>query len=145
MASSAAVSQRSWSSCGCLATNHPARRSRQATTRSLGASGSPASRRACNERPVSSLPCIMAAAGAPFPAPSRQRTQSLPRVACLLSFLCTLAYAFSHTYVYGLISFDTAVLLRWYNGPDTKLPHAATDPGESVGTHGCVDIPLPDM
>ena len=30
-------------------------------------------------------------------------------------------------------------------GPGTNLPHYATDPGEPVGSHGCVNIPLADM
>jgi L,D-transpeptidase-like protein len=29
-------------------------------------------------------------------------------------------------------------------GPGTNLPHAS-DPGEPIGTHGCVNIPYPDM
>ncbi len=30
-------------------------------------------------------------------------------------------------------------------GPGTNLPHYSTDPGEPVGSHGCVNIPLSDM
>jgi lipoprotein-anchoring transpeptidase ErfK/SrfK len=30
-------------------------------------------------------------------------------------------------------------------GPGTNLPHYDTDPGEPVGSHGCVNIPLLDM
>jgi lipoprotein-anchoring transpeptidase ErfK/SrfK len=30
-------------------------------------------------------------------------------------------------------------------GPGTNLPHYDTDPGEPFGSHGCVNIPLPDM
>jgi lipoprotein-anchoring transpeptidase ErfK/SrfK len=30
-------------------------------------------------------------------------------------------------------------------GPGTNLPHYSTDPGEPVGSHGCVNIPLQDM
>ena len=30
-------------------------------------------------------------------------------------------------------------------GPGTNLPHYSTDPGEPVGSHGCVNIPLADM
>jgi lipoprotein-anchoring transpeptidase ErfK/SrfK len=30
-------------------------------------------------------------------------------------------------------------------GPGTNLPHYSSDPGEPVGSHGCVNIPLADM
>jgi len=30
-------------------------------------------------------------------------------------------------------------------GPGTNVPHYTLDPGEPVGTHGCINIPFPDM
>jgi hypothetical protein len=34
---------------------------------------------------------------------------------------------------------------RQVYGPGTNLPHYSSDPGEPVGSHGCVNIPLADM